>query len=168
MFRQIEAEDVMLRDYEIRSLSRNNAAKAYPLVQAACPEVSLDAWINYAARLTGSMPSASAAGIVVAECARGYIHGLFSYTVRFILNHQAVLTVENFIAVDFGDRDAATKALIADMDRLARDHGCSTIHTHIPNDGAILYPGKSGTQNCLRAAGHEIGSINFCKALDDN
>lgn len=157
----------MLPEYDIKPLSGDSAAKAYPLIQAARPEVSLDAWIAYAEQLIDSTPKpAPSAGIVVAESLQGYIHGLFAYTVRLVLNHDAVLTVENFVAVDLADRAAATKALIAVMESMARDHGCSAIHTHIPDGWLVTQPGGSGMLDHLRRAGHEIEYVKFCKALN--
>jgi hypothetical protein len=116
----------MPRDYQIRPLLAENAARAYPLIQAACPEVSLDAWVDYAAKLNHPNPVLTqAAGIVAAESKRGYIHGLFSYSVRIVLNHNAVLAAENFIALDMGDQAAAIISLIDVMETLAQHLGCS-------------------------------------------
>ena len=58
----------MLRDYQITDLSGDSAARAYPLIQAAWPEISLDAWIDYAERINHPDPVLTkAAGIVAAE-----------------------------------------------------------------------------------------------------
>lgn len=156
----------MPRDYHIKPLLAENAARAYPLIQAACPEVSLDAWINYAEKLNHPDPAQTqAAGIVAAESKRGYIHGLFSYSVRIVLNHNAVLTVENFIALDMGDRAAAIISLIDVMESLAQDLGCSAIHTHIP-DGWITTISGDGLLNHFRNAGHNPEFVKFCKTID--
>ncbi len=158
----------MPRDYHIRPLSPENAARAYPLIQAARPDVSLDAWIEYAERINHPDPELTkAAGIVAAESKRGYIHGLFSYSVRIVLNHNAVLTVENFIALDMGDRAAAIKTLIDVMERLARNLDCSAIHTHIPDDWVTSTP-SGGVLNHLRDAGHNVEFVKFCKTISAN
>lgn len=154
----------MLQEYVTKPLSGNAASKAYPLIQTASPDVSLDAWIEFARLLTEPHPPVTrAAGIVTAENRRGYIHGLFSYSVRILLNHSSVLTVENFIVVDMGDRAAAVKTLIDDMEPLARRHRCSTIHTHIPDTWA--HPGERGVFNMLQNAGHELEYVKLCKSI---
>lgn len=156
----------MPRDYQIKPLLAENAARAYPLIQAACPEVSLGAWIDYAEKLNHPDPARTqAAGIVAAESKRGYIHGLFSYSVRIVLNHDAVLTVENFIALDMGDRAAAIISLIDVMETLAQDLGCSAIHTHIP-DGWITTITGDGLLSHFRNAGHNPEFVKFCKTID--
>lgn len=158
----------MPRNYQIRSLSGDSAARAYPLIQAAWPEVSLDAWIDYAERINQPHPPlTTAAGILAAESGRGYIHGLFSYSVRVVLNQESVLTVENFIALDMGDRAAAIKSLIVMMETLARDLRCSAIHTHIPDGWTTGYNGGNGLLGHLRDAGHSLEFVKLCKTIRD-
>ena len=159
----------MLRDYQITDLSGDSAARAYPLIQAAWPEISLDAWIDYAERINHPDPVLTkAAGIVAAESKRGYIHGLFSYSVRIVLNHGTVLSVENFIAMDMIDRAAAIKSLILVMETLARDLGCSAIHTHIPDGWSDDYSGGGAMMDHLRNAGHSLEFVKFCKTIQGN
>ena len=64
--------------------------------------------------------------------ARGYIHGLFSYTVEEHLRHGGFLAVENFIVLDLFDMAGAADELLNAMDRVADDLGCSAIHTTCP------------------------------------
>ncbi len=157
----------MLRDYRIKPLSGCSAAKAYPLIQAAWPNVSLDAWIDYAEKLSRADPPITPkAGIVTAESRRGYIHGLFSYSVRVVLNQSGVLTVENFIAMDAGDRAAAIKSLIGVMETMAHDFGCSAIHTHVPDGWTAEYSGGCGMLNHLKDAGHNVEFVKYCKTID--
>jgi hypothetical protein len=158
----------MVQEFDVKPLSKNTAAKAYPLIQTACPGVSLDAWIDFAAKLTQPHPPMTlAAGIVTAENERGYIHGLFSYTVRIVLNHNGVLTVENLIAVDMGDRAAAVKALIDGMEALARRFNCTAIHTHIPEGWIENRPQGFGVLNQLQNAGHNPQYIKLCKSIEN-
>jgi hypothetical protein len=156
----------MPRDYNLKPLSAHNAALAYPLIQAALPNVSLDAWIAYAEKLNHPDPALEkAAGIVTAESKRGYIHGIFSYSVRIVLNHDSVLTVENFIALDMGDRAAAIKSLISGMENLAQDLGCSAIHTHVPDHWVSAIAPSAGMLDYLRDAGHNLEFVKFCKTI---
>lgn len=156
----------MPQEYHIKPLQAPNAALAYPLIQTALPDVSLDAWIEYARRLYDPDPNpANASGIVTAESWRGYIHGLFSYSVRIVLNQNAVLTVENFIALDIGDRAAAIKSLINGMEILAQKLDCSAIHTHVPDHWVGEKPTSASMLDYLRDAGHNLEFVKFCKTI---
>ncbi len=156
----------MSKDYNIKPLKAQNAALAYPLIQTALPHVSLDAWIEYAEKIYDPNPvMAQEAGIVTAESKRGYIHGLFSYSVHNVLNHRSVLTVENFIALDMGDRSAAIKSLLNGMEHLALNLGCSAIHTHIPDHWVSELSASTAMLDYLRDAGHNLEFVKFCKTI---
>ena len=159
----------MPRDYKIKALSVENAALAYPLIQSARPDVTLDGWIAYAKQINcPKLAPTKDTGIIVAESKRGYIHGVFCYSVRIVLDHNAVLTVENFVAVDAGDRAAAIKSLIAVMDKLAQDLSCSAIHTHIPDQWISTTSSNTTMLHHLRDAGHELDFVKFCKTVGAN
>jgi len=159
----------MPRDYKIKALAAENTALAYPLIQSAWPEVTLDAWLSYANNVKHSQPTADkTSGIIVAESARGYIHGLFSYSVKMVLVHGSALSIENFVAVDIGDRAAAIKTLIAGMDKLAQDLGCSSIHTQISDQWVSKSPRNTAIPHHLRNAGHNVELVQFCKKVCAN
>ena len=159
----------MPRTYHLRTLSQETAPLAYPLIQAAWPEVSLDAWIDYTKQVNRTRADATpSAGIVAAENGRGYIHGLFSYSVQPVLNHQSVLAVDNFIALDTGDRAAAIRSLIDGMENLARNLDCSAIHTQIPDEWATGYPAGGNLLAHLRDAGHNPQYVKLCKVVGQN
>ncbi len=156
----------MPRDYKIKPLSVENVALAYPLIQSAQPEIALDAWIAYARKINrckAAPPKES--GIISAESKRGYIHGIFCYSVKPTLDHGTVLSVENFIAVDTGDRAAAIISLIAVMENLARELGCSAIHTHIPDHWISKASCGTAMLHHLRDAGHQPEFVEFCKTV---
>ncbi len=156
----------MPQDYNLKPLAVNKAALAYPLIQAARPDVTLDAWVEYAEKINHPDPALSkVAGIVTAQSNRGYIHGLFSYSVRIVLNQDSVLAVENFVALDMGDRAAAIKSLIGGMERLAVDLECSAIHTHIPDHWVSDLTKQTGMLDYLRDAGHSLEFVKFSKNI---
>jgi hypothetical protein len=156
----------MPRDYKIKMLSVENAALAYPLIQSAQPKIALDDWLVYARKINSrKVAPTNKSGIISAESKRGYIHGIFCYSVQPTLDHGTVLAVENFIAVDTGDRAAAIKSLIAMMGNLARELGCSAIHTHIPNHWISKETRGTAMLHHLRDAGHQPEFVEFCKIV---
>jgi len=156
----------MPRDYATKILAPENAAQAYPLVQSARPEVTLEAWTAYAERMNaGTVPPVGEKGIVAIESKRGYIHGLFSFWITIALRHGDVLNVENFIAVDMGDRAAAIKTLIRAVDDLARTHGCAAVYTHLPDHWVFGPQTESTMLSHLRDAGHDLESVKLCKMI---
>lgn len=153
----------MPRNYKIKSLSPENAALAYPLIQAVLPAVSLEAWLAYTAKINQS--TAEATGIIIVESSRGYIHGLFHYNEATTLGHGKVLNVDNFIALDTGDRAAAIKMLIGVMEDLAREFGCDAIHTNLPDAWICAKSGTATVLDHLRDAGHERNIVKLSKTL---
>jgi len=153
----------MPRLYKTKSLTSENAALAYPLIQAALPTVSLEAWLAFIADLT--QPADEGTGIIIVESKRGYIHGLFNYSVAMPLGHGKVLNVENFIALDTGDRAAAIKILIGVMEDIARQFGCGEIHTHLPDTWICAKSGMATVLDHLRDAGHEREIVKLSKTV---
>ncbi|MDA0664231.1 MAG: hypothetical protein O3B08_15525 [Proteobacteria bacterium] len=162
----LHLEDVMPVAFHIKYLSRENAPNAYPVIRAAYPSVSLDDWLAYYAWI--SQPAEArhfSAGVVSIENARGYIQGLFSYVTGYGLGRGSVLSVENFVALDTGDRAAAIRRLIGAMEDVAHKHGCVTIHTQIPEFWTTVTAEKYGVHAHLADAGHDREMVRFSKFL---
>lgn len=158
----------MSPDYQVKPLSPDTAAHAYPVIQAAWPHITLKAWIDYFNNLRRSFPAArDMCGVMAAENPNGYIHGLFCYIVHTALNQKAVLVVDNFVALDTGDRAAAIGALLAAMDDLARNLHCSAIHTDIPDSWIIRHGSGRGLLDHLEIFGHSRAFVRFRKAIGD-
>lgn len=153
----------MHRTYTIKSLSSKNAAQAYPLIQAALPSVSLETWLAYAANI--NKPTAEATEIIIIESTRGYIHGLLHYNVITTLRHGKVLNVENFIALDIGDRAAAIKMLIGVMEDIGRKFHCAAIHTTLPDAWIRAASNATTVLDHLRDAGHERETVKLSKTI---
>jgi len=157
----------MPRSYEIKSLLPEDAAKAYPLIQTAMPRVTLEDWLAYTVWL--SQPAAThqkPAGVMALENSLGYIHGLFSYSTGYGLGSGPVLNVDNFIALDTGDRAAAVTKLIDAIEDLAHDNGCATIHTHLPESWTKRSSGRTNLHTRLINAGHGPHAVKLSKTID--
>ena len=163
----------MPHQFRAQSIHPNNAARAYPLMRVMRADVSLEEWLAFVtATNADSEPAPDRAdhkwpsrGVLAIENARGYIHGLFSYHVAFAIDHEAVLEVSNFVAVDSADRAAGIKALIASMEELAHALGCTAIHTHVPGNWRQGKFPEAALSRHLRHAGHDLKSMNLYKPL---
>ena len=166
--------------YIVKSLDPRRIDLAFPVVQSSYPKLGLERWRDYArAMLAGgvdtagmamagaaggdpkvvTMPHAQPAGIVVAQIGQGYIHGLFTYQVANNLCHGRVLQVDVFVALSLFDPTAAAEALLAEVERVARQHRCDAIHLSLPSlpDGDI--------KERIQATGLHPEGVRLCKSM---
>ncbi len=116
-------------DYHTTVLPAWRIDQAFPLIQSAEANVSLENWHDYAKALlttdvsTGNTPRH---GIVIVE-RLGYIRGLFAYQKMPDLAHRQILRVEHFTVMEMVRRDAAARALILAATELASSLSCQAI-----------------------------------------
>jgi hypothetical protein len=166
--------------YVAKPLTCRQIDQAFPVVQTIAPDLDVERWRDFAAAVlsvqelefdeesAGRMEAAAALrprGIMTVQNARGYIHGLFSYTVEEHLRHGRVLAVENFIVLDLFDMAGAADELLSAMDRTAEDLGCTAIHTNLPDDYSSLPDYCNWLLACFREAGHEVETLRLCKQM---
>ena len=168
--------------YVAKPLIRRQIDQAFPVVQTIAPDLDVDRWRDFAAAVLsgreleseneptvrlGEGAAPHPRGIMTVQNARGYIHGLFSYTAEEHLRHGRVLTVENFIVLDLFDMAGAADELLNAMDRVADDLGCSAIHTNLPDDYSTLPDYCNWLLTCFRDSGHEVETLRLCKQMID-
>ena len=159
-----------MQQLDTRPLSVDQIPLAYPLVQAALPQVTLDAWRGFAAKqLSGQDPPVT--GILTVASPLGCLTGLCSYRVDESLLHGRTLTIDNFVAVDLLDRGAIAETLAMGVEGLAQVNHCTAIHINLirpaaPDDPAGL-DSRSGRRliDLLSGRGHRVHSIGLCKPL---
>ena len=151
-------------------LSAARVIQAFPLIQTALPGVTLAAWRDFAAaQMHGGNTRADdqEGGILAVTDRRGYIAGLGSYRLVPDLVHGRLLDTGHFLAFDLLERQPVAEALAAALEALARERGCSAVHTHLPHggdDGAPPGPGR-GLSGLLAARGYRVESWDLCKRL---
>ena len=166
--------------YVAKPLIYRQIDQAFPVVQTIAPDLDVERWRDFAAavlsvhelesedRRTGRMGAAPRPrGIMTVQNARGYIHGLFSYTVEEHLRHGRVLAVENFIVLDLFDMAGAADKLLNAMDSVAEGLGCTAIHTNLPDDYSSLPDYCNWLLTCFREAGHAVETLRLCKQMID-
>lgn len=149
---------------KIRPLSAERVSQAFPLIQTALPEVTLAAWRDFAAVLM-SGGDAREGGILAVTDGRNTIVGLCSYRLVPDLVHGRLLDADHFLAFDLLDRRPVAEALAEALEALARERGCTAVHTHLPQrNDAPTEPG-TGLTGLLAARGHRVESLGLCKRL---
>ncbi len=122
------------RDITVKSLTADRLNQAFPLIQAIAPNITLEAWKEFALPLVPRSGDDRRwqGGILIVEDGRGYISGLVAYRVQRDLLHGPVLVAEHFVAFDFFERDRIAEALARALEGLAAGHRCAAIHTVLP------------------------------------
>lgn len=144
-------------DFVCDNLDVSQAGTVFPLVREALPGLTLKAWLAFARRHVRSRRTA--AGIMlVRRQARSHPSGLFVYRRENDLTHGPILVAEHLVAVDVLDAAPVLRALLAEMDALARRLGCNAIRTVLVGPEQILTPG-------LTAAGHAQQGETLWKQL---
>ncbi len=182
-----------MRHLKTRPLDAARVAQAFPLIQAALPEVTLAAWRAFAAALMSSAPAPGDApgnapggapggapgdprrdtpegGILAVTDGRDYIAGLCSYRVVPDLVHGRLLDASHFLAFDLLDRRPVAEALAEGIEDLARRHGCGAVHTLLPHRAGTPDPSAeagadNGLAELLAARGHRVENLGLCKRL---
>ncbi len=153
--------------FRIAPLSQTRLDQAYPLVQALMPDIELDRWRMFAMRRLARTPCTEGHGIIVAEDARGYIHGLFCHAVGHHLRHGRVLEVDTFLVVNPFDSGPIIQHLVEGMEDLAARFECQAIYTCLPDSAVRLARYRHALADHLRGQGHGIEAVSLCRPLDE-
>ena len=121
----------------ISPLRHHQVDRAYPLMQAAMPQLTLEQWRRFADR-HGSTSPFGAHGIMVGTAPNGMLRAAFVYEVNDLRSPGAELAgrrliVRHLVLPTLG-RDLAIAPLIRTMAQLARAHHCTRTLVHLPVD----------------------------------
>ena len=117
----------MLIYYNVRPLTPELIAEAFPVVAFVDEEVTVQQWRDYASSVIAKNRDDGADGIMTLQDPQNHIIGISVYHIRPDLLRGRVLVIENFAVVALiGAREAAAKLLTA-MEELARDRDCSCL-----------------------------------------
>ena len=147
------------------ALNSEKIDQAYGLVRLAAPQISLEAWRDFA-RSVISPSEAPESGILTVEDERECILGLVGYVVDRDLEYGQTLMAKNFIAFDGTEnwqKDVAF-ALIRPMEDLARDKQCGAIRTIVHEPEAALR--DAWIIEVLKHTGHHTEARRFIKAVE--
>ena len=154
----------MAEQYIARRLTKDRVEQAYPLVQTASEEVSLEQWHAYAdAYLKRDGKCGGESGIVSVVNEQGYIHGLLGFRIDMTLRWGRTLIREHLIALHLVNAAPIITTIIEEMENLARDLGCEAIHVtgqQAYSTARTIHPGS------LLNVGYELESIGFSRRFE--
>lgn len=119
-----------VRAFSIRPVTADLVEQAFPVVQAAAPDVTLEQWRAYAVGSAGE----GASGLTGAFNEQDYIVGLFAYQREPHLQHGRILRICHLAAVDLVDAEPVLLALLQAIDDLAKQRGCGAILMATPSN----------------------------------
>ncbi|MBP2295904.1 hypothetical protein [Azospirillum rugosum] len=150
-----------------KPLGQRQIDQAYPLVRAVAPDLRVEQWRAFAAVfLAPKESSAAPSGIMTVQNTRGYIHGLYSFTIEQSLRHGRILAVTNFVVLDLFDMTGPAETLLRSMEGLARGHSCAAIHTTLLEGAAAEAGSQRSLLGCFQSEGHRPDALRLCKPLD--
>lgn len=153
-----------MRHLTIHHLTPGRIGQAFALIQAVMPGVGLEDWQRFAAPLVDPQARAQG-GILTVVSEQAYIAGLSIYRIEPDLQHGPALVADHFTALDLFDRQAVVHALAGALEDLARERGCTAIHTNVRERTAPRRDDGGGLVSALCSRGHQIESLRLCKIL---
>lgn len=157
------------REILVESLRRDQAVRAYAVIQAALPQLGLEQWLRFV-EATGAgeeaaLPFAEApSGILLARDPEGLLLGLVTYHRVQDLRHGALLCGGDLIAFGLPGRRPVAERLLEALEAEAVRLGCSALRLSLPQETAEP-AASSPFATLLQARGHRVESLVLCKPL---
>lgn len=143
-------------------MSQKEVDQAFPLVRTICPDADLEGWRRFAAQRL-EQDSGNGTGILKVRNEQDCIVAVAAFLLCHDLVHGPVLQADYFGALDIVDQNAVARALESGLEKIARRHGCSAIHTTLASTG------RKGNDDWLCSVlferGHRIEGLHMCKLL---
>jgi len=146
-----------MSEFTCHNLLPGEGATLFPLVREAVPGIDLKAWLRFAGRISGQRPTQCGI-MVVQRRARSMACGMFVYHCEDDLAHGPTLVAEHIVAVDMLDPAPVTRALIAELDKLAKQVGTAAVR-------ATVLGKTSPVAAYLSGAGHRPEGATLWKKL---
>ena len=147
-----------MSEFRCENLAPGEAATVFPLMREAVPGLDLKTWLRFARRINTPRRAAQCGIMVVRRPARPMPCGLFVWRREDDLAHGPTLVAEHIVALDLLDPAPVMRALIEELDRLAKEFGCSAIRAMVLGQESLVASG-------LRAAGHRPEGATLWKEL---
>jgi hypothetical protein len=142
----------------ITALAPEQIRAVYPLMQQADSTLSLSRWLRHARRVAAK-PGEGGEGVLVASRSGGAtLCGAVCYRREPTISDGPVLTAEHFIAMDYFDPGAVFRALLAELEAVARRSRCSAVRS-------IVHGKWSGQMAAFTGAGHVSEAVILTKQV---
>jgi hypothetical protein len=147
-----------MSEFTCHNLAPGEVGTVFPLMREAVPGLALKTWRQFARRFNAPRRAAHCGIIVVRRQPRPMPCGLFVYRREDDLAHGPTLVAEHIVALDLLDPAPVMRALIEELDRLAKGMGCSAIRAMVLGQESLVATG-------LREAGHHPEGATVWKRL---
>lgn len=118
----------MTSPFVAREMTRQDARRAFALVEAVRPEIAFDDWIDHIeCVLNGEAPKGGRPGAIVLTAGGNYLYGVFTYGEWVTLALGRTLMVDDFCAVGLDGDEAPVRVLLDSADALAARQGCQSV-----------------------------------------
>lgn len=151
-----------MRKLNASLLAAHEVDQAYPLIRTVCPAADLEAWRRFAAQRLAA-GSGSGNGILIIRNEQDCIVGAAAFQLSHDLLHGPILYADHFCAIDIIDQANVARALEGGIEKIARRHGCTAVHTTIASSGD---PHEDGWLcSVLHERGHRVEGLHLCKLI---
>jgi hypothetical protein len=152
----------LVRKLNVSLLPAQQIDYAFPLIRTVCPDATLESWRRFAeCRL--SPDSGQGSGILIVRNEQDCIVGVAAYHVTCDLLHGPVLFADPFCALDIVDQSSAARALERGIEKIARRHGCTAVHTTVASSSCESDTGW--LCSILYERGHRVEGLQMCRLL---
>jgi hypothetical protein len=118
----------MTSPFLAREMTRQDARRAYALVEAVRPEIPFDEWINHIeCVLDGDTAKGARTGAMVLTAGSEHLYGAFTYGEWTTLALGRTLMIDDFCAVGLEGEQTPARVLLESADALAARQGCKSV-----------------------------------------
>jgi hypothetical protein len=151
----------LVRKLNVRLLTPEDVDQAFPLIRTACPPAELSGWRRFAQQRVANPENGT--GILVVANEQDCIVGVAAFRLSDDLVHGPVLVADPFCALDIFDQANIARALEIGLEKIARRHSCTAIHTSLAASGQ---QGDDGWLcSVLYERGHHLEGLYMCKLV---
>jgi len=148
----------MARLFTTFALSSLEVMLAYPLVNAALPDVDLGRWREFAESMSSGYPDSR--GLLGMRGGGDYLCGVMVYRADQDLRHGRVLAINLFVALDLINQVSALRTLLDVAEAKARELKCDVVHIRVGVNH------KSLTESIVNA-GYTADAVLLHKAIGE-
>lgn len=143
-------------DLSVEPIGVDRLTFVYPLIRSAT-RVSLERWEEFGRELLNA-----GGGILAVSAPDKCIHGVAAYRPKRNLRYEQSLDVEVIVTFELSQDDRVREALCRNLERIAAEHGCSTVSFTVAGKNAEP---ASHARSGLERLGLKLDTASFIREL---
>lgn len=151
-----------MRKLNVSLLSEGEIDQAFPLIRTICPDSDLENWRRFAKQRL-ARGSENGTGILIVRNEQDCIVAVAAFMTSQDLIHGPILFSDHFCALDIVGQGNVARALENGIEKIARRHGCTAVHTNIASSGQQSDDGW--LCSILYERGHRVEGLHMCKLI---